>query len=125
MEIRKAIHFDDSNTAMNYHDFMTNYFEDVYADKGDLFFEKCLFVCNVDDKPIGTCFIWKVYNKINTLHWFKVTKQYKGRGIGRTLLTVVMQDLKNEDYPVFTPVTLPQKRIIARYPVFHPSIWTM
>ncbi|MES7204586.1 hypothetical protein U6Q21_12490, partial [Cutibacterium acnes] len=67
VEIWKAIHFDDADTAAQYHEFMTNYFYDVYAGQGNLFFEKCLFVCNEDDEPIGTCFLWKAYGKINTL----------------------------------------------------------
>lgn len=119
LEIWKAIHFDNSITAAKYHDFMTHYFNNVYAEKGDLFFEKCLFVCDNDnDKPIGTCFIWKAYNKINTLHWFKVSKHYEGRGIGRALLSVVMQDLKNEDYPVYLHTQPSSYRAIKLYSDF-------
>ena len=118
LEIWKAIHFDDPDTASNYHDFMTNYFNDVYAAEGDLFFEKCLFVCNEDDEPIGTCFIWKAYNKINTLHWFKVVKQYEGRGVGRALLSVVMQSLKKEDYPVYLHTHPSSYRAIKLYSDF-------
>jgi GNAT superfamily N-acetyltransferase len=118
LEIWKSIHFDDSNTATEYHAFMTNYFNDVYSDKGDLFFEKCLFVCNDDDKPIGTCFIWKAYNKINTLHWFKVLKRYEGRGIGKAILSVVMQDLKYEDYPIYLHTQPSSYRAIKLYSDF-------
>jgi GNAT superfamily N-acetyltransferase len=101
LETWKAIHFDDVITAKKYHEFMTNYFDEVYSDKADLFFKKCLFVCDKDDLPIGTCFIWEAYNKINTLHWFKVIKHYEGKGIGRALLSIVMQDLNDEEYPVY------------------------
>lgn len=118
LELWKAIHFDDPQTASDYHDFMTNYFDDVYADAGDLFFEKCLFVCDYDDKPIGTCFIWKAYNKFNTVHWFKVLKQYEGNGIGRALLSVVMQDLNHEDFPVYLHTQPSSYRAIKLYADF-------
>ncbi|RAP77553.1 GNAT family N-acetyltransferase [Paenibacillus montanisoli] len=102
LHIWKAIHFDDPDTAKNYHAFMTDFFHDVYADQGDLFYEKCIFVCkDDDDSPVGTCFIWKAYNQINTLHWYKVRKPYEGRGLGRALLSVVMLQLTDEDYPIY------------------------
>lgn len=118
LEIWKAIHFDDSRTAAQYRDFMTKYFHDVYAGKGDLFFEKCLFICNEDDKPLGTCFIWKAYDKINTIHWFKVLQRCEGRGIGRALLTVVMQNLNKEDYPVYLHTQPSSYRAIKLYSDF-------
>ena len=59
--IWKEMPFDDKNTAKKYEDFMTKYYNDVYKDKESLFFEKCLFVCDNNDTPIGTCFAWKAY----------------------------------------------------------------
>ena len=44
LAIWKAIHFDDPRSAKDYETFMTKYFNDVYADKESLFFQKCLFV---------------------------------------------------------------------------------
>ena len=58
----------------------------VYAPHGELFFERCRFAC-VDGAPVGTCFVWKAYGRVNTVHWFKVLRAYEGRGIGRALLT--------------------------------------
>ncbi|MGI6372088.1 MAG: GNAT family N-acetyltransferase [Caldicoprobacterales bacterium] len=71
------------------------------AGKEDLFFEKCLFVCDNKDIPVGTCFAWKAYDRITTIHWFKVIKEYEGLGIGRALLSIVMQSIPKEEYPVF------------------------
>lgn len=82
--------FDDMKSAKEYNGFMTEYFNDVYGSKEDLFFQKCLFVCDKNDTPIGTCFAWKAYEKISTIHWFKVRKNYEGSGIGRALLSIVM-----------------------------------
>ena len=101
LEIWKAMPFDDEKLAKEHYIFMTDYFNDVYASKGDLFFKKCLFVCNKNDIPIATCFVWKAYGLINTVHWFKVIKSYEGKGIGRALLSIIMQGLSKDEYPIY------------------------
>jgi ribosomal protein S18 acetylase RimI-like enzyme len=118
LDIWKTIHFDDEFTAQKYYEFMTSYFEEVYSNKADLFFRKCLFVCDKDDQPIGTCFIWKAYNKINTLHWFKVVKEFEGLGIGRALLSIVMQNLDEEDFPIYLHTQPSSFRAIKLYSDF-------
>ena len=97
---------------------MTVYFNNVYARKSDLFFQKCLLVCNEDDKPVGRGFIWKAYDKINTVHWYKVLKEYENRGIGRAILTANMRDLKEEDYPVYLHTHPSSFRAIKLYSDF-------
>ena len=67
--------------------FLQDYYQRVYQNKGKLFFEKCLFVCDSQDTPVGTCFLWKAYGKITTLHWLKVLPQLEGLGLGRGLLS--------------------------------------
>lgn len=116
--IWKAIHFDDDATAKEYDDFMTEFFDDVYARRADLFFSKCMFVCNHEDQPIGTCFIWRAYDKINTVHWFKVVKEYEGLGIGRALLTLVLKDLEDDDYPIYLHTHPSSFRAIKLYSDF-------
>ncbi|WP_227871965.1 GNAT family N-acetyltransferase [Paenibacillus albus] len=97
---------------------MTKYFDDVYAREGNLFFDKCLFICNEDDVPVGTCFIWKAYGSINTLHWLKVLKAYEGKGLGRALVSAVVKDLAVEDYPVFLHTHPSSFRAIKLYSDF-------
>ena len=63
LDIWKAMPFDNPELAKKYYDYMTQYYDSVYAKKGDLFFQKCLFVCDQDNKPIATCFAWKAYEK--------------------------------------------------------------
>ena len=75
--------FDNEEDKKNYRNFMEQYFKDVYGNNEKLFFDKCLFICDDNDTPIGTCFAWKAYNLITTIHWFKVKKEYEGQGIGR------------------------------------------
>lgn len=110
--------FDHPMEAEKYREFMSSYFEKVYAGKGKLFFDKCLFVCDSQDRPIGTCFAWRAYEKITTLHWFKVLKPYEGSGIGRALLTYVMQTIPNHEFPVFLHTQPSSFRAIKLYTDF-------
>jgi hypothetical protein len=43
--------FDNLELAKKYYDYMTEYYNKVYAKNEDIFFQKCLFVCNQEDKP--------------------------------------------------------------------------
>lgn len=93
--------FDTQDEALKYRDYMLNYFKSVYASKEETFYNKCLFVCDKNDLPVATCFLWKSYNEFNTIHWFKTLKKYEGLGLGRALLSFIMKDLKEEDFPVY------------------------
>lgn len=118
LDIWKRIHFDDPAGAAQHHDYMTNFFSRVYASKGDLFYEKCLFACDQFDTPIGTAFIWKAYDVFNTVHWFKVVKQIEGQGLGRALLSAVMRPLLAEDFPVYLHTHPASFRAIKLYSDF-------
>jgi TP901 family phage tail tape measure protein len=108
----------DAEAAEKYNGFMTDYFNNVYGTQRALFFEKCLFVCDEKDRQIGTCFIWKAYGKINTIHWYKVLKEYEGQGIGRALLSAVMKDLRDDDFPVYLHTQPSSYRAIKLYSDF-------
>jgi len=114
----KALHFDTPELAEEYYDYMTQFFYDVYLPKGDLFYKRCLFVCNADDHPVGTCFVWKSYNAIWTLQWFKVLKEFEGRGIGRALLSIVMTSLTEDELPLFLHTQPSSYRAIKLYSDF-------
>jgi ribosomal protein S18 acetylase RimI-like enzyme len=118
LDIWKAMHFDEPETAVQYRGFMDDYFANHYAPKGDLFFETCLFVCDDQDKPVATCFAWKQYDQYTTIHWFKVIKPFEGQGIGRALLSLVMQPLHEEDYPVYLHTQPSSYRAIKLYTDF-------
>jgi ribosomal protein S18 acetylase RimI-like enzyme len=100
LDFWKRMPFDGKEIAENLR-YMDEYFNRVYAPKGNLFFKTCLFAVNAKDEPVGTCFAWKVYGEFATLHWFKVLPQYEGNGIGRALLSAVMARLSQENYPVY------------------------
>lgn len=118
LSIWNAMPFDDPKMAMEYQAYMTSYFHDVYAERESLFFEKCLFVCDDNDIPVGTCFAWKSYEKTSTIHWYKVLKDYEGKGIGRALLSVVMKSLSVDDYPVYLHTQPSSFRAIKLYSDF-------
>lgn len=81
LAIWKAMPFDSPESAKEFDGFMTGFFNATYGGKEELFFARTLFVCDSEDKPLATCFVWKAYNEFNTVHWFKVLKEYEGKGI--------------------------------------------
>ena len=93
LDFWKGIHFDDPEQARAAHGEMTAFFDQVYGADPGAFFRACQFVCDASDQPVGTCFLWKAYGRIQTVHWFKVLRSHEGRGIGRGLLSAVMADL--------------------------------
>ncbi len=97
-KIWAAFPFDDDEQALKYYPYMEEYFSNVYDES---FFDKCIFVCDNEDKPVATCFIWKSYNAFNAVHWFKTLKEYEGKGIGRALLSNCLQQLRPDDFPIY------------------------
>ncbi|MFN8504621.1 GNAT family N-acetyltransferase [Kouleothrix sp.] len=114
----KAMPFDTPTEAQAYQDSMTDYFSRVYARKGRLFYERCLFVCDSQDRPIATAFAWKAYDAFTTIHWLKVVKAYEGKGIGRALLSRVMSALNADEYPVYLHTQPGSYRAIKLYADF-------
>jgi ribosomal protein S18 acetylase RimI-like enzyme len=118
LDIWKMMPFDDADLAREYDGFMSEYFNTTYASKAELFFAKTLFVCDRQDRPIATCLIWKAYEEFNTIQWFKVLKEYEGHGIGRALLSIVMQMLEPGDYPIYLHTQPSSFRAIKLYSDF-------
>ena len=119
LKIWKEFHFDSENDKKENYEYMSNYFDNVYSANLDDFYNRCLFLCEDEtDKPVATCFVWKSYNKINTIHWFKTLKEYEGHGLGRALLSYIMRSLKEEDYPVFLHTQPSSFRAIGLYSDF-------
>ncbi|MDN5202784.1 GNAT family N-acetyltransferase [Fulvivirgaceae bacterium BMA10] len=116
--IWKAMPFDEPNEAEEYDQFMMEFFQTTYGGKEDLFYSRTLFVCDAWDRPVATCLLWKAYNEFNTIHWFKVLKDYEGFGIGRALLSIIMKNLNEEDYPVYLHTQPGSYRAIKLYSDF-------
>lgn len=100
-DIWASFPFDNRDEALEYRQYMKEYFTNVYGNRKELFYNSCLFVCDKNDAPIATCLLWKSYDEFNFIHWFKVLKDYEGLGIGRALLSFIMRDLKEEDFPIY------------------------
>lgn len=101
LEIWKRFPFDNEEEKEKYSSSMQEYFDKVYAKKSEDFFSKCFVICNNEDIPVATCFAWRAYNEITTIHWLKVRKSCEDRGLGRAIMTVVMQGINEENYPVY------------------------
>lgn len=124
LDIWMSFPFDHSEEANMNRSNMQKYFKEVYSEKAELFFKQCLFVCNQEDQTIATCFSWKAYENITTIHWFKVKKAYEGNGIGRALLSVVISELDKSDYPLFLHTQAGSYRAIKLYSDFGFSLLT-
>jgi ribosomal protein S18 acetylase RimI-like enzyme len=118
LDIWKKMPFDNLDLAKEYDSFMTDYFTVTYGGKEELFFAQTLFICDLQDKPIATCSIWKAYDEFNTIQWLKVLREYEGQGIGRALLSIVMQKLEQHDYPVYLHTQPSSFRAIKLYSDF-------
>lgn len=114
----KAFPFDTPEQAAEYAAYMTEFFKTVYGGREEVFFAGTLFVCDAQDKPGATCLLWKAYGEFNTIHWFKTLPEYEGRGIGRALLSVIMRDLKDADFPVYLHTQPGSFRAIGLYSDF-------
>ena len=100
LEIWKSLPFDGIYTE-NYKKIMDDYYNNVYRSNENIFYENCMVVCNDKNEIIGSCFLWKFYDMINTLHWLKIKKEYEGFGIGRGLITKLFENLSKNDFPIF------------------------
>lgn len=116
--IWKKFPFDDEKTAQEYDKFMQDYFDKTYKSKKDLFFSECKFICNKEDKPVSTAFIWKQYDKYTTLHWLKTLKEEEGKGLGRALLTYILKSVNKKEYPIFLHTQPGSFRAIKLYSDF-------
>lgn len=116
--IWKVFPFDSPEEAVEYEPFMTDYFQTTYGAQEDLFFSNTVFVCDKQDKPVGTCLLWKAYGAFNTIQWFKVLKTHEGKGIGRALLSLILKDLNGADYPIYLHTQPSSFRAIKLYADF-------
>ena len=98
-----------------YIDYVTDYYNKVYSAYEDEFFRRCLFVCDADDKPIGSCLLWRSYGLINTVGWFAVLPNHEGKGIGRALISEI---LKGAELPVYLHTQPTSARAIKLYSDF-------
>ncbi len=110
--------FDNKDDADMYRGFMQSYFDRVYASRADLFFARCTFVCDHDDNPVATAFIWPISAGISTFHWLKVVREHEGRGLGRAIVSHIMQATAESDYPMLLHTHPASQRALKLYSDF-------
>lgn len=98
-----------------YVQYVTDYYDAFYAPRADEFFQRCSFVCDAEDRPVATCFVWKAYESINTLAWFRTLPAYEGMGLGRALLGKV---LAGAEYPIYVHTHPTGARAVKLYSDF-------
>jgi GNAT superfamily N-acetyltransferase len=98
-----------------YVDYVTAYYDRVYAPLEDEFFRRCLFVCDNNDTPIASTFIWQSYGLINTIGWFGVVPEHEGKGLGRALISEI---LRTAAFPVYLHTQPTSARAIKLYSDF-------
>ncbi|HVK73897.1 MAG TPA: GNAT family N-acetyltransferase [Kofleriaceae bacterium] len=118
LAVWKAMPFDDAATAAAYDGFMEAWFQTTYAARADEFFARTRFLCDQRDRPVATCMVWRAYDAIETIHWLKVVKAHEGKGLGRAVLSLVMQDLDETRYPVYLHTQPGSYRAIKLYSDF-------
>ena len=96
---------------------MTAFFDQVYGSDPGAFFRVCQFVCDAADRPVGTCFLWKAYGRIQTVHWFKVLRKCEGQGSAGDC-SAVMAELPEAEYPVYLHTQPSSYRAIKLYSDF-------
>jgi ribosomal protein S18 acetylase RimI-like enzyme len=117
LEIWKSLPFNDEYTEV-YKKFMNDYWNKIYKPRESEFFNKCIVVCNENNEIIGTCLLWKMDEKINTIHWLKVKNEHEGKGIGRALITKVLEKVNEDDFPLFLHTQPESYRAIKLYSDF-------
>lgn len=118
LNIWKEFPFDNEEDKIKYEQYMTEYFDKVYKADEERFWDSCLFVCDNNDIPVGTCFAWKAYGNVTTIQWLKVKKEYEGYGLGRALLSFILRSLNKDDYPIYLHTQPGSFRAIKLYSDF-------
>jgi ribosomal protein S18 acetylase RimI-like enzyme len=114
----KAMPFDDLPSAEAHRPFMDQSFADCYGGMEELFFASTLVACDTRDTPVATCTLWRAYDAITTVHWLKVQRDHEGQGLGRALLTLVLEGLSEHSYPVYLHTQPESYRAIKLYSDF-------
>lgn len=114
----KRAPFDDPVEAVEYENFMNEWFETVYAGQLDQFRAQTILVCGTDDRPVATCSWWKAYGQINTIHWLKTLPEFEGKGLGRALLSEIFRRIPEEGLPVYLHTQPGSYRAIKLYSDF-------
>ena len=117
LDIWYGFPFDTPEDAEKYRSFMQTYFQEVYAGQEERFFAACLFVCDAQDVPVATGFLWK-RDGHTTVEWIKTKLHAEGQGIGRALLTAILRQASAQDMPIYLHTHAGCNRAVHLYTQF-------
>ncbi|WP_444685740.1 N-acetyltransferase family protein [Alkalicoccus luteus] len=106
-----AMPFDDPADASAYRPFMEEYVKRVYSSDMERFFRQTTIVED-EKRIIGVCTRWKAYGKLETVHWLKTVPDWEGKGIGRALMTQLLEEAK---LPVYLHTQPESYRAVGLY----------
>ena len=125
LEIWKKLPYYEYGYTEKDNENMSKLYKLLYGKNEELFYKKCLVVCNKKDEIIGTGFLWRSYdNQINSVHWLKVIPEYENKGIGRALLSILFKNTVNCDMPIYLHTQTGSYRAIKLYSDFGFKILT-
>ena len=125
LEIWKKLPYFEYGYTEKDNENMTKWFNLLYGRNIELFYKKCLVVCNKNNEIIGTCFLWKSFdNQINSVHWLKIIPEYENKGIGRALLTILFKEVSKIDLPIYLHTQIGSYKAIKLYSDFGFKILT-
>lgn len=123
LDLWKAFPFDTPQEAEEYRPFMDAYYRETYGAQQQLFYERCLFLCDEWDVPQATGFLWKQFGRYDTVHWVKTRKDAEGKGLGRALLSAILRQRTGEE-PIYLHTHAGCMRAIHLYTEFGFEILT-
>jgi ribosomal protein S18 acetylase RimI-like enzyme len=106
-----AMPFDDPRDAAVHRPFMEDYVSRVYGGAMDRFFAQTMIV-EQGGHMVGVCTRWKAYGALETVHWLKVKPEWEGAGVGRALMTHL---LEHAEFPVYLHTQPESFRAIGLY----------
>ena len=111
----KAFPFDTAEDAEAYDTYMTTFFESAYGNKSKEYWAGTRFVCEPDGTPIAKGGVWQAFGELTTLQWIKTRADHEGSGVGRALMSMLMQSITRQQFPVFLHTQAGSVRAIKLY----------
>lgn len=106
-----AMPFDDPRDDTAHRPYMEEFVTRVYGPDLERFYDQTTVV-EQDGRMVGVCTRWKAYGKIDTVQWLKVKPEYEGIGLGRALMSRL---LEHAEFPVYLHTQPESFRAIGLY----------
>lgn len=106
-----AMPFDDPRDAEAHRPYMEEFVTRVHGPDLERFYDQTTVV-EQNERMVGVCTRWKAYGKIETVQWLKVKPECEGIGLGRALMSRLLEDAQ---FPVYLHTQPESFRAIGRY----------